>query len=68
MTVANALLDQGCEKLVLGCTELSLIKPYLNPKELFTDSLEVLALRTILACKKTPIGLEISQRKGAVPL
>ena len=68
MGVANSLLEQGCERLVLGCTELSLIKPLLSQKENFTDSLEVLALRTILACGKTPVGLEFSTRKGAAPL
>ena len=65
MDVASSLLARGCERLVLGCTELSLLKPALPQKELFTDSLEVLALRTILACGKTPIGPEPFQRKGA---
>ena len=68
MEVANALLKRGCERLVLGCTELSLIKPLLPQKEIFTDSLEVLVLRTVLACGKTPVGLELSPRKGAAPL
>ena len=68
MEVANALLKRGCERLVLGCTELSLIKPLLPKKEIFTDSLEVLVLRTVLACGKTPVGLELSPRKGAAPL
>lgn len=52
----DSLLARGCEKLVLGCTELSLMKPYLNNPTLYLDALEVLALRTILACGKEPIG------------
>lgn len=68
MSVANSLLAHGCQRLVLGCTELSLLKPALPQKELFTDSLEVLALRTILACGKTPVGLEIPPREGAARL
>lgn len=54
--VANALLSRGCETLVLGCTELSLLKKSLPDNELFVDSLEVLAHRTILLCKKVPVG------------
>lgn len=54
--VASALLARGCERLVLGCTELSLLKPHLQKQECYLDALEVLALRTILACQKTPIG------------
>lgn len=54
--VSSSLLARGCEKLVLGCTELSLLKPYLQKQEDYLDALEVLALRTILACGKTPIG------------
>ena len=54
--VSSSLLARGCEKLVLGCTELSLLKPHLQKQEDYLDALEVLALRTILACGKTPIG------------
>ena len=54
--VADALRARGCEKLVLGCTELSLLKKSGLDDSLFVDSLEVLAYRTILACEKTPIG------------
>ncbi len=54
--VADALRARGCEKLVLGCTELSLLKKAGLDEALFVDSLEVLAYRTILACGKTPVG------------
>lgn len=54
--VTDALRARGCERLVLGCTELSLLKKSGLDTNLFVDSLEVLALRTILACGKSPIG------------
>ena len=54
--VVKALCARGCERIVLGCTELSLLKKQGLDDALFTDSLEVLAYRTILACGKTPIG------------
>lgn len=55
-TVANALLERNCECLVLGCTELSLLKEQGLDDTIFLDSLEVLAYKTILACGKTPVG------------
>lgn len=56
LQIANRMLENGCERLVLGCTELSLLKAQLPQSLPFTDSLEVLAYRTILACKKMPVG------------
>ena len=58
--VVNSLRARGCEKIVLGCTELSLLKKQGLDDELFVDSLDVLAHRTILACGKTPIGFPAS--------
>jgi len=55
-SVTDAMRARGCERLVLGCTELSLLKRAGLDDGVFVDSLEVLAYRTILACKKTPIG------------
>ena len=60
MLVANALCARGCERLVLGCTELSLLKKQGLSDELFVDSLDVLAYKTILACGKTPVGFPAS--------
>jgi len=54
--VTDALTEAGCEKLVLGCTELSLLLPSLAEPERYVDSLEVLACRTILACGRNPVG------------
>ncbi len=54
--ISDALLAQGCECLVLGCTELSLLRQEGLDPSVFVDSLEVLAYRTILSCNKTPVG------------
>ena len=59
-SVVNSLRARGCEKIVLGCTELSLLKKEGLAEDLFVDSLDVLAYRTILACGKTPIGFSTS--------
>lgn len=58
--VVNSLCSRGCERIVLGCTELSLIKKQGLDEDLFVDSLDVLAYRTILACGKTPVGFPSS--------
>lgn len=58
--VVDSLRSRGCEKIVLGCTELSLLKKLGLDDELFVDSLDVLAYRTILACGKTPVGFPSS--------
>jgi aspartate racemase len=58
--VVDSLRAKGCEKIVLGCTELSLLKKQGLDEDLFVDSLDVLAHRTILACGKTPIGFSAS--------
>lgn len=56
MEIAAELRTAGCEKAVLGCTELSLIKRDAGLDDFFIDSTEVLAEETLLACGKTPIG------------
>ena len=56
MEIADELRAAGCEKAVLGCTELSLIKRDEGLDGFFIDSTEVLAEETLLACGKTPIG------------
>lgn len=56
LRVAQHLLDRGCERLVLGCTELSLLKRQGLDDNVFTDSLEVLAYKTIRSCNKVPIA------------
>ena len=59
-SVVNSLRARGCDKIVLGCTELSLLKKEGIDEEFFVDSLDVLAYRTILACGKTPMGFSTS--------
>ena len=55
--IAAPLLREGCERLILGCTELSLVKrDCMLDDDIYLDSTEVLALRTIRYCGKTPMG------------
>ena len=50
-TVSDQLFAQGCDALVLGCTELSLLKRRRKlPRCL--DALEVLARRAVLLSEK----------------
>ncbi|MBR0303328.1 MAG: aspartate/glutamate racemase family protein, partial [Clostridia bacterium] len=48
--ICAELTDKGCDTLILGCTELSLIKRIIGEDERFTDSLEVLAYTAIKLC------------------
>lgn len=57
--VADKLVGKGCDRLILGCTELSLIKRAgVLDGGLFIDSLEVLAYSAIKMCGKTPTGFD----------
>ena len=57
MRVAEELYQNGADAIILGCTELSLIRGLENhPRYRFIDSLLTLALRSIEACGKTPVG------------
>lgn len=53
---ADELFAAGCDTLILGCTELSLVKRAGRLDERYIDSMEVLAHSAILACGKTPQG------------
>ena len=57
--VAERLRAQGCQTLILGCTELSLLKKSGKLDRYYTDSLAVLASVTIRACGKEPVGWEL---------
>lgn len=48
--VAEELKQNGAEIIILGCTELSLIKRDQNLSEEFLDAMEVLAKKSILGC------------------
>ncbi|MBO5274837.1 MAG: amino acid racemase [Clostridia bacterium] len=56
--IVSELRGKDCEHIILGCTELSLIKRSERLGSYFVDSTEILAWRTILACGKEPIGFE----------
>lgn len=60
LAVSERLRTVGADALILGCTELSLIKKHYRLPPYFIDSLDVLAARAIEACGKTPIGFDFS--------
>lgn len=51
-TVSDALRREGCDAIILGCTELSIIKRDNAIGSGYLDALEVLAHAAILACGK----------------
>ena len=56
LSVCGELWDKGCDTIILGCTELSLVNRALGRDDRFTDSLEVLAHTAIKLCDHTPCG------------
>lgn len=46
-TLLDDLVEQGCEAVILGCTELSLIASELNRAVPILDSIEILAQETV---------------------
>lgn len=50
--IADELRVVGCDRIILGCTELSLIKRQEGLGGFFADSLEILARSAIRACGK----------------
>ena len=48
--VSDELFDAGCDSVILGCTELSLIKRNTPLGHGFLDALEVLAKRCVTTC------------------
>lgn len=48
--IINKLERLGCDRIILGCTELSIVKKELNLDDTYIDSLMVLAESAILAC------------------
>jgi aspartate racemase len=54
LCVADSLTAHGCERIILGCTELSLLKRNCRLGTRFIDSLEVLAIRAITECGGIP--------------
>lgn len=71
LEVADHLTAHGCERIILGCTELSLIKKKFRLGTRFIDSLEILTLRAIVECGAVPFGfdtelLNFSKEKGRI--
>ena len=60
LAVSERLRAMGADALILGCTELSLIKRQYSLPKHYIDSLDVLAARAIEACGKTPIGFDFT--------
>jgi aspartate racemase len=58
LRVSNSLIARGAQLIILGCTELSLIKKQNPLPEYFIDSLELLALSAIVECGKEPINFD----------
>lgn len=56
LRIAEHLIRRGAETVILGCTELSLLKRSFSLGAEFTDSLEVLACSAIHLCGKEPVG------------
>lgn len=54
--VSRPLRDDGCECMILACTELSVAARETHGDPLFVDSLEVLACRAILMCGRNVKG------------
>ncbi len=48
--IMNKFDELGCDRIILGCTELSIVKKELNLDDMYIDSLMVLAESAILAC------------------
>lgn len=51
-SVVNELRLHDCDKVILGCTELSILKREYSLGDFYVDSLEVLCERAIEACGK----------------
>ena len=62
-SLCEELLSERCERVILGCTELSLIKKEHALPERVIDSLEVLCFSALKICNKTPIGFDKSLMK-----
>lgn len=63
LAIAGNLRARGCELIILGCTELSLIKKQFDLPEYIVDSLELLTLSAIRTMDKCPIGFDSSLMK-----
>ena len=65
LAVADGLRQRGADTVVLGCTELSLLRRHLPSEEGFTDSLEVLAASALRAVGKETVGFSAALTRYA---
>lgn len=61
--VAAHLKEQGCDRIILGCTELSVIKQQYHLSKQYIDSLDVLAVNAIKLCGY-PVSEKALSKKG----
>ncbi len=54
--IVKHMLSKGCDRMILGCTELSVINRDLGGDPVLTDSLEVLANVAIRLCGHETVG------------
>ena len=54
--IVDHMKNKGCDRMILGCTELSLIKRAIGEDDCLTDSLEVLAYCAIKLCGSETVG------------
>jgi aspartate racemase len=64
LRIADSLTSRGCERIILGCTELSLLKKNCRLGIRFIDPLEVLAIRAIRECGALPQGFDAELMKA----
>ncbi len=55
-SVAEHLKNKGCDRIILGCTELSVINKRICAGDIFCDAMEVLAYKAITLCGGKPKG------------
>ena len=55
-SVAEHLKEKGCDRVILGCTELSVINKRICAGDIFCDAMEVLAYKAITLCGGKPKG------------
>lgn len=48
--IIQAMNEKGCDRMILGCTELSIVKKELNLDKNYIDALRVLAETTVIRC------------------
>lgn len=57
-SVIDAMRSRGCDGIILGCTELSVVNRALGGDSTLTDSLEVLAYKAIKLVGGVPVGFD----------